>query len=249
MPVILIFKIYPFCKFNLENFLYKDGKMKFLRNIFAFLLIPAVGGAGYIFIKSFLYFTVLNVDRYIPFWIGILCYIVFQVILYKPMKTYMFGHELSHAIAGILSGAKIKKFDVGKESGSIALTKDNIWITLAPYFFPIYTSAVIIIYIFLGWFINIKQFYGYFLFLAGFSIAFHVALTIYILSIEQSDLKIYGTFFSYVIIFMVNIAVFVLLAALVFPDDIDVKDIFLRIFDNIADIYKFIGVLEIWSTS
>ncbi|OEG71807.1 hypothetical protein ATZ36_12635 [Candidatus Endomicrobiellum trichonymphae] len=249
MSVILVFKISPFCKLNLENFLYEGGKMKFLRNIFAFLLIPAVVVAGYTLIKSFLYFMVSSGNRHVPFWIGILCYVVFQVILYKPMKTYVFGHELSHAIAGILSGARIKKFNIRKESGSIVLTKDNVWITLAPYFFPIYTYIVIIIYIFLGWFVNIKQFYGYFLFLAGFSIAFHVALTTYILSIEQSDLRIYGTFFSYIIIFMANIAVFVLLAALVFPDDIGVKDICLRVFGNIADIYKFIyaGVLEIWS--
>jgi hypothetical protein len=223
--------------------------MKFLRNVFAFLLIPAASVAGCTLIKNFLYFTISVGNRDIPFWIGILCYIVFQVIFYKPMKTYVFGHELSHAIAGILSGAKIKNFNVGRESGRIVLTKNNIWITLAPYFFPIYTSAIIITYIFLSWFINIKQFYGYFLFLTGFSVAFHVALTIYILSVEQSDLKIYGTFFSYVIIFIVNIAVFILLAASVFPDDIVVKDVFLQIFSNIADIYKFIyaGVLEIWS--
>jgi hypothetical protein len=229
--------------------LYEDAKMKFLRNIFAFLLVPAVSVAEYTFVKSFLYFTISAGNRNIPFWIGILCYIVFQVILYKPMKTYVFGHELSHAIVGILSGAKIKKFNVRRESGRIVLTKNNILITLAPYFFPIYASAIIIIYIFLGWFINIKPFYGYFLFLTGFSIAFHVALTIYILSAEQSDLKIYGRFFSYVIIFIVNIVVFILLAALVFPDDIGVKDIFFRIFSNIADIYKFIyaEVLEIWS--
>ncbi len=185
--------------------------MKFLRNFFAFLLIPAVVVASYTLIKSFLYFTVSSGNRYIPFWIGILCYVVFQVILYRPIKTYVFGHELSHAIAGILSGAKIKKFNVGKESGSIVLTKDNIWITLAPYFFPIYTFALIIIYIFLSWFINKKQIYGYFLFLVGFSIAFHIALTIYILSIEQSDLRIYGTFFSYITIYG-KYAVFVLLA-------------------------------------
>jgi hypothetical protein len=230
--------------------LYKDGKVKFLRNIFAFLLIPAAVVSGHTLIKSFLYFMISAGDRYVPFWIGILCYVVFQVVLYKPMKTYVFGHELSHAIIGILSGAKVKKINIGKESGSIVLTKDNIWITLAPYFFPIYTFAAIMIYISLGWFINIKQFYGCFLFLTGFSIAFHVAFTVYILSIEQSDLRIYGTFFSYIIIFMVNIAVFVLLLALVFPDDIDdVKDISLRIFGNMSDIYKFIyaGVLEIWS--
>ncbi|MDR0800812.1 MAG: hypothetical protein LBN01_04775 [Endomicrobium sp.] len=233
----------------IKTFWHKDGKMKFLKNIFAFLLVPAVAAAGYTLIKNLLHFTVLTGNQHIPFWIGILCYIIFQIILYKPMKTYVFGHELSHAIAGILSGAKIKKFNIGEESGSVALTKNNIWITLAPYFFPIYTSAIIIIYLSLGWFTNIKQFYGYFLFLVGFSIAFHIALTIYILSIEQPDLRIYGTFFSYVVIFAVNIAVFTLLAALVFPGKINVKDISLQICGNIADAYKFIytGVLEICS--
>ncbi|MDR3256077.1 MAG: hypothetical protein LBT18_00205 [Endomicrobium sp.] len=222
--------------------------MKFLRNSFAFLLIPAVGAAGYIFVKNFLYFTAFVGNKYIPFWIGILSYIIFQVVLYKPIRTYVFGHELSHAIAGILSGAKIKKFNVGQESGKVVLTKDNIWITLAPYFFPIYTFAIIVIYIFLGWFLDITQFYEYFLFLVGFSIAFHVALTIYILSIEQPDLKVYGAFFSYVVIFAVNIVVFTLLAALAFPDGINVKKIFFQMFENMADVYKFIytGVSEVW---
>ncbi|MDR3253446.1 MAG: hypothetical protein LBT07_00585 [Endomicrobium sp.] len=222
--------------------------MKFLRNIFAFLLMPAVGTAGYVLAKDFLCFTVSVGNKYILFWIGLLCYVVFQIVLYKPMKTYVFGHELSHALAGILSGARVKKFNVSKKSGSVVLTKDNIWITLAPYFFPVYTFALVIIYIFLGWFTDIKQFYGYFLFFTGFSIAFHVALTIYVLDIEQPDLKVYGKFFSYILIFAVNIIVFTLLAALAFPHGINIKNIFLKMFKNIIVVYKFIyvGALDVW---
>jgi hypothetical protein len=164
------------------------------------------------------------------------------------MRTYIFGHELSHAIAGILSGAKIKKFKLGAESGSVILTEDNIWITLAPYFFPIYTIAIIGIYVLLGWFTDIEQFYSYYLFLIGFSISFHIALTMYILSIEQPDLKVYGTFFSYIAILTVNIIAFALIASSAFVDDIDIKDVWLHAYDNILKIYKFlyIGVLEIW---
>jgi hypothetical protein len=164
------------------------------------------------------------------------------------MKTYVFGHELSHAAAGILSGAKIKKFKVGAESGSVVLTKDNIWITLSPYFFPIYTIAIMCIYILLGWFTDIKQFYSYYLFFVGFSISFHIALTVYILSIEQPDLKVYGTFFSYIAIFMVNIIVFTFIASFAFVDGIDIKDICVQSYDNILKIYEFLyyGVLEIW---
>ena len=222
--------------------------MKFLRNIFAFLLTPAVCATGYALVKKFLYFTASVGSLHIPFWIGILCYIVFQVVFYKPMRTYVFGHELSHAIAGILSGARIKKFKVGARSGSVVLTKDNIWITLAPYFFPIYTIAIIGIYVLLGWFTDIKQFRSYYLFLIGFSISFHIALTIYILSTEQSDLKVYGTFFSYIAILTVNIIIFTLIASFIFVDGIDIKDICLHAYDNILKIYKFLysGVLEIW---
>ncbi|GHT50307.1 hypothetical protein AGMMS49990_02460 [Endomicrobiia bacterium] len=159
----------------------------------------------------------------------------------------MFGHELSHAIAGVLSGAKIKKFNVGKKSGSVVLTKSNIWITLTPYFFPIYTIAIVIIYICLGWITNVKLFYEYFLFFVGFSIAFHIALTIYILSIDQPDLKVYGKFFSYVVILAVNIVVFTLLAYLVFRDAISIQDTLIQFYDSISGVYKFLcsGVLGI----
>lgn len=222
--------------------------MKIFRNIIALTAIPAVLAGAYTLIKSFLSFAAVGGNEYVPFWVGILCYIIFQIAFYKPMKTYVFGHELSHAIAGLLSGAKIKKFKVGKESGSVVLTKDNIWITLAPYIFPIYTFIIVILYIMSGWFADIRQFYGYFLFFVGFSIAFHIALTIYILSIEQPDLKVYGVFFSYVIILAVNIIVFTLLMVLSFPKEIKALEVFNQMYQNILNSYKFIftGVKEIW---
>lgn len=223
-------------------------KVRFLKNIFAFLLIPAIGAAGYVFVEYLLYFAICAKNQHVSFWLGIVCYIVFQIAFYKPMRIYVFGHELSHAIVGILSGAKIKKFKVGKEFGSVVLTKDNICIALAPYFFPIYTFAIIIIYIFLVCFIDIKNFYDYFLFIVGFSIAFHIALTIYVLVTNQLDLKIYGGFFSFVIIFAVNIVMFTIIAALVFPNEVNLKKMFLQIFVNIINTYKSIysGALEVW---
>lgn len=221
--------------------------MKFIRNIAAFMAVPAVLAAAYTLISGFLSFAGTGGSEYMPFWTGVFCYIIFQIAFYKPMRTYVFGHELTHAFAGILSGAKIKKFKVGKESGHVVLTKDNIWITLAPYFFPIYTFAVIVIYLMLGWFTDIKNLYPYYLFLIGFSIAFHIALTIYILGIGQSDLKVYGVFFSYIVIFAVNTAVFALLMALAFPQEIDAGALFIEMYGNIRDAYLFIceGIAEI----
>lgn len=225
-------------------------KSEILRNIFAFLLAPAVGAGCYVFVKNLLYFTVRSGNLYVPFWVGIICYIIFQIVFNKPIRTYIFGHELSHAIAGILSGAKIKRFKISKKFGNVVLTKDNICITLAPYFFPIYTFAIIIIYFFLDLFANVREFHGYFLFLVGFSIAFHIALTIHALTLKQPDLKVYGVFFSFVVIFAVNITTFTLIVIMVFPNEINLKSVSIQIFSSIVSIYKFIynGALEIWST-
>ena len=221
--------------------------MKMIRSAAAFLAVPAIAAAAYALISAFLSFAGTSGSEYMPFWVGVFCYLVFQIAFYKPMRTYVFGHELTHAFAGVLSGAKIKKFKVGKESGHVVLTKDNIWITLAPYFFPIYTFAVIVIYLMLGWVTDIGALYSYYLFVIGFSIAFHIALTIYILGIGQSDLKVYGVFFSYAVIFTVNIAVFAFLMVLAFPQEINVKELFSVMYDNICVIYAAIysGIKEI----
>ncbi|MDR1784784.1 MAG: hypothetical protein LBQ99_03545 [Endomicrobium sp.] len=222
--------------------------MRFLKNIFAFLLIPAIGAAGYVLSKYLLCLVGFAKSQYAPFWLGVVCYIIFQAAFYRPMRIYVFGHELSHAIVGILSGAKVKKFKVDKEFGSVVLTEDNVCIALAPYFFPIYTFAIIIIYIFLDWFVGIKSFYGYFLFLIGFSIAFHIVLTVYVLVTQQPDLKIYGVFFSFIVIFAVNVVMFTVIAALVFPKEVNFKEISFQIFVNIRNVYKsmYNGALEVW---
>jgi hypothetical protein len=188
----------------------------------------------------FLSFAGKSGKEYAPFWIGILSYIVLQAFLYKPMRAYVFGHELTHALAGILSGAKIKKFRVGKESGSVVLSKNNIWITLSPYFIPIYTFIVILVYLIIGWFRDAHLYYSYFLFFMGFTIAFHLALTIYIMRIGQSDLKVYGLFFSYVVILSVNILVFDILTVIAFPKEIDLAALIKITYDNILEIYNFI---------
>ncbi|AKL97427.1 hypothetical protein [Endomicrobium proavitum] len=222
--------------------------MKLVRTITAFLAIPAVAAGAWALLMSFLDFAATSGSKYTAFWIGIFCYIVFQIAFYKPLRTYVFGHELSHALAGVLSGARIKKFKVGKESGSVTLTKDNLWITLAPYIFPIYTFAIILVYVLLGWFCDIKPFYAIFLFFAGFSIAFHIALTIYILGIEQPDLKVYGVFFSYVVIAAVNIITFALLMTFAFAEAISPSQLFGSIITSIINSYKFLfsGVSQIW---
>jgi hypothetical protein len=214
--------------------------MPHLKNIIAFILIPTVLSSAYTLFRAFISFAGRAQSKYSAFWIGILCYAIFHIVMYKPLRTYVFGHELTHAIAGILSGAKIKKFKVGKNSGSVVLNKDNIWITLSPYFIPIYTVIVIFIYFFIGWWTDLSLYYSYFLFFIGWTIAFHIALTIYILKIGQSDLKVYGVFFSYIFILIIMILVFDILLSIIFPQEIHFKTLIHQTLRNTTSLYVYI---------
>ncbi len=220
--------------------------MNKIRFIISILFVPLLLVLVYDFIQLFFSFAGKTNSNIVPFWIGIGFYFLFQVIFFKPMSTYVFGHELTHALAGLLSGAQIKKFKVSSNKGSVTLTKDNIFITLAPYFFPIYPILVILIYFSLAWFMDITKIYSWFLFFAGISLAFYYALTFYAIKVGQEDMRIYGKFFSLVFVCFINIIMVVLVLAWIFPTHIYVKDFFVKVFNDGIDFYKyiFIGVYK-----
>jgi len=220
--------------------------MNKIRFITAVLLVPALLVLIYDFVKLFFSFAGQTDTNIVPFLIGIAVYFLFQVVFFKPMSTYVFGHELTHALTGLLSGAQIKKFKVSANKGSVTLTKDNIFITLSPYFFPIYPIIIILIYFCLGWFMDITRIYSWFLFFAGISLAFYYALTFYAIKVGQEDMKIYGKFFSLVFVCFINIIMVVLVLAWIFPSHIYVKDFFVNVFFDTISFYKniFIGVYK-----
>ncbi|MEA5000835.1 MAG: hypothetical protein VB017_02990 [Endomicrobiaceae bacterium] len=214
--------------------------MKTIRVIISVLLLPLLAVLIYKFINLFVVFAGQTNMKIAPFWIGVITYFLFQIIFFKPMSSYVFGHELTHAIAGLLSGAEIKSFKVSQSKGSVSLTKDNIFITLSPYFIPLYAVILIIIYFSLAWFVNIKLFYPYFLFLSGMALAFHYALTFYAIKTGQEDIKVYGSFFSLVFICFVNIIIVIFVLVLIFPDSINIKKFYVDVFENAVHLYKYI---------
>lgn len=220
--------------------------MSKIRFIISIILLPLLLVLVYNFLQLFFNFAGKTNAGIVPFWIGIGVYFLFQLIFFKPMSTYVFGHELTHALAGILSGAQIKNFKVSKKGGSVSLTKDNIFITLSPYFFPLYLIIIIIIYFALAWFIDTTKIYSWFLFFSGAALAFHYALTFYAIKIGQEDMRIYGNFFSLVFVCFINIIMVVFVLAWIFPDTINVKDFFIKVFYNGIEFYKYIftGVIK-----
>jgi len=117
------------------------------------------------------------------------------------------GHELTHALSGLLMGAKVGKIKIGKSGGHVMLSKGNFIISLSPYFFPFYTALVIATWYIAGIFWDLHSYEGWWLVLVGLTWGFHVIYTVYMLSQDQPDVDENGRVFSYVIIYLANVLV------------------------------------------
>ena len=63
---------------------------------------------------------------------GFLLFFVLWIFRIAPMRLYVLGHELTHALFGLCFGAVPKNLKVGLKGGSVELTKTNVLITLSP---------------------------------------------------------------------------------------------------------------------
>jgi len=123
-----------------------------------------------------------------------------------PVRTYVVAHELTHALWGWLFGARVRKLRVTSSGGSVQVSRSNMLITLAPYFFPFYTVIVIILRLLLGVFFHPIPLPLLWLFLVGLTWGFHICFTMNSLMTEQPDVHEYGRLFSYSTIYLFNLA-------------------------------------------
>lgn len=136
--------------------------------------------------------------------VGILAYIFLDALVHRPMWFYVFGHELTHALSALLSGAKVHSFKASSKGGEVRLSKSNVFVALSPYILPIYTGFVVALYAILRhWWPGQTLTQG-FQFFMGFSVAFHLALTFHAVHLRQPDLKVVGIFLSVVLIAVGN---------------------------------------------
>ena len=138
---------------------------------------------------------------------GIAAFSMSWFALSHPVRMYVLGHELTHALWGLLFGARPSDVRVSASGGSVRLTKSNMLITLAPYFFPFYTFVVIVAALLTFAFIRPLPCLPLWLFLVGFTWSFHVLFTLETLTQRQPDVKLYGRIFSWSFIFLVNVAI------------------------------------------
>ena len=148
---------------------------------------------------------------------GIAAFAMAWFALSHPVRMYVLGHELTHALWGLLFGARPSDVRVSTSGGSVRLTKSNLLITLAPYFFPFYTFIVIVVALVTYAFFRPLPYLPLWLFLVGFTWSFHVLFTLETLGQRQPDVKLYGRIFSWTFIFLVNVGIVLVWLALMTP--------------------------------
>lgn len=160
---------------------------------------------------------------------GALVYVLAERVFEKPMFLYVFGHELTHALSGILSGAKIHSFKTSSKGGEVHLSKSNLFVALSPYIVPLYALAVIALYALVRiWYQNPPLIYS-FQTLLGASLAFHWSMTYSAIHKKQPDLKIIGMFLSSVLIMIGNTLILGLFCVSLFKKTPTLKTYSLRI--------------------
>jgi len=170
---------------------------------------------------------------------GVLLFSICWMVVPHPVKTYVLGHELTHALWGLLFGARPSNVRVGASGGSVRLSKSNFIITLAPYFFPFYTFVVIVLAALTALFVRPLPLLPLWLFLVGFTWAFHVLFTLETLSQRQPDVKLYGRIFSWTFVFLAN--VLLVQVWLATTTSLSFAQLFGFLSDRIASAYAGVG--------
>ncbi|MDE0331186.1 MAG: hypothetical protein OXL41_04895 [Nitrospinae bacterium] len=186
----------------------------------AILLLPACWGAAVSFGKSIpAAFLAGGAGSYLlapegwAFIVGACAYAVWHR-LRPPEFLYAFVHEFTHMAFALLTGEKVRSFEVNQGSGKVGLSGTNPLITLAPYFFPLPTVAVLIPGALLGWAFGYPQIGWATAFLSGLTLYLHVLMTFRALGASQPDIARGGRIFSWAFIFFLGF-VFIGGAALV----------------------------------
>ena len=158
----------------------------------------------------------------VSFIAGLVVYGGIHYGFYNFSRPYVFAHEMTHALAALLCGCRIKDVSVGQDSGYVKMDSCNAFVVLAPYFVPTYVIAAALIYVITDLFIDVSPYRQVFLFVIGFFTAFHFIQTFKtVFEADQPDLKLAGgKVFSVVMITLANLIVLALVLKALFPETV-----------------------------
>ena len=150
---------------------------------------------------------------------GAALYCVIHFGGYKFERLYVWGHEVTHAVAAMLCGFRVHSMTVNKDSGNVKMDQVNAVVALAPYVIPLYALLTGLLYVGLDFVTDIKPYRPAFVFVVGFFMAFHFVQTFQTLwETEQPDLKAAGgRVFSAVVIVLSNAFLLLVVLKWLFP--------------------------------
>ncbi len=183
---------------------------RFLRFLCAVATLPFACALAFVFVDAFRLMPMSGDALFPPDALclaaGFMLFLILLIFMPAPVRIYVLGHELTHALCGLCFGARPSNLKVGLKGGSVTLTKTNVWITLSPYFFPFWTAIVGLLALIVRCFVSPLPCTGAWLFAVGFTWSFHVCFTLRAIFQAQPDIQEYGYVFSYVFIWIFNIA-------------------------------------------
>lgn len=188
-----------------------------LQWVLGILLLPVAAGYSVAF-----YRVLIGIHRAeapaLSVLLGVTAYLAVHAFLGIPNRLYVFGHELTHALAVWISGGAVKGFKVSEKGGQVKTNRITPFIALAPYLIPIYTVLAALAYGAVGLFRDVRPWLGWFLFAVGFTLTFHLVLTVHVLKEKQSDLDVVGPLLSLGIIYWGNITLIAAVLSWVIPE-------------------------------
>ena len=201
-----------------EDFSFMDlpRKTRFVRHAVAtFLLLPLALITAMSLCDQLAHASgSLNILFSIPVWYALMGAAVWIVLGCSRLFTtsllylYVLGHELTHVLAVYCSRGSVSKFNASLDGGYIQTDKNNLFISLSPYFLPLWGMlwGLVwgIVHIFWPTITCEALLYSG----LGFWWCFHLFWTAWIIPKDQPDLAGNGTFFSLILVYFANLLLF-----------------------------------------
>jgi hypothetical protein len=144
----------------------------------------------------------------IAFGAGLLTWLLVFAFLPRTMWFYVLGHEFTHALAAMLAGGKVSAFQVSAKGGHVVTDRVNWWITLAPYFVPLYALIWMALWLSVDFWHPLKAWQPILYFGLGVFWCFHLTFTASMFHLGQTDITSQGIVFSAVVILFINLIFF-----------------------------------------
>ncbi len=210
---------------------------KLFKFFYGIILLPFCYGflKVFIFIIQKLEFS----DRFVVIFLsGLIFYLIIHFCFYNPIRIYVIGHEFVHMISAWICGAKVSKVKLKKNSGAVTVNRVNTFIALSPYFVPVYSIFLVILWGIIKYVLSVNLKIEIFIFLLGITVMFHIVLTAYTISVGQSDFNISGLMFSLVVIFIINLVMLICIILFLLPVNITFAEVMSKIYFETKISYK-----------